>query len=84
MPGIQLQAPVVRPLAVSACSRHAARGPPAPRDSTPADDPPPTTELPVPTEPMNNEARRVKSCAVWYSGSTVPVHCSGRPIAEFS
>ena len=39
-------------LAVSACSRHPSYGRPTPRDSTPADDPPPTKEVPVPTEPM--------------------------------
>ena len=38
--------------AVSACSRHPTYGRPTPRHSTPADDPPPTTEVPVPTEPM--------------------------------
>lgn len=39
-------------LVVSACSRHPIYGRPTPRDSTPLDDPPPKTEVPVPTEPM--------------------------------
>jgi len=34
-------------LAVSACSRHPTYGRPTPRDTTPADDPPPKTEVPV-------------------------------------
>lgn len=38
-------------LAVSACSRHPTYGRPTPRDSTPADDPPPTNEVPALTEP---------------------------------
>jgi hypothetical protein len=39
-------------LVIGACSRHPTYGRPTPRDSTLADDPPPTTEVPVPTEPM--------------------------------
>ena len=40
-------------LAVSGCSRHPTYGRPAPRDSTPIDDPPPTNEVPIPDEPAN-------------------------------
>jgi hypothetical protein len=39
-------------LAVSACSRGPTYGRPMPRDTTPADDPPPPNRAPVPTEPM--------------------------------
>jgi hypothetical protein len=34
-------------LALSACSRHPTYGRPTPRDTTPADDPPPKTEVPL-------------------------------------
>ena len=34
-------------LAVTACSRHPAYGRPTPRDSTPADDPPPPNRVPA-------------------------------------
>jgi hypothetical protein len=38
-------------LALSSCTRHPTYGRPAPRDSTPIDDPPPTNEAPLPDEP---------------------------------